>query len=161
MSDFLVEFRELLDQQNIPYGMFGHVDVGCIHVRPAINMHKTGVAKRVRSITDEVQRLVRKYDGLLWGEHGKGFRGEYLEETVGSEVYAIMREVKELFDPDDRLNPGKLASPVSIENDHITKIDEAPLRAQRNRQVPETDRLELYSDAFRCNGNAQCLNSDK
>ena len=160
LADFLVEFRDLLDVQKTTYGMFGHVDVGCIHVRPAINMHKVGVAKRIRDISDEVQRLARKYDGLLWGEHGKGFRGEYLEETVGSEVYGVMREIKTLFDPHNRLNPGKLAAPLTIENDHIIKIDEAPLRAQRNRVVAEQNRFDDYADAFRCNGNAQCLNSD-
>ncbi len=158
LAAFLTEFRELLDKQKTSYGMFGHVDVGCIHVRPAINQNKKDVTKQVRNISDEVQRLACKYDGLLWGEHGKGFRGEYLEETVGPEVYKVMREIKTLFDPKGRLNPGKLASPLDIAEIPITRIDEAPMRSKRNREVSETDRLDSFSDAFRCNGNAQCLN---
>ncbi len=159
LAAFLTEFRELLDNQKTSYGMFGHVDVGCIHVRPAINQNKKEVTKQIRNISDEVQRLARKYGGLLWGEHGKGFRGEYLQETVGPDVYHIMREIKTLFDPTGRLNPGKLASPLNISEIPITRIDEAPMRSRRNRQVPDTERLDTFSDAFRCNGNAQCLNS--
>ncbi len=159
LADFLTEFRALLDKEKTSYGMFGHVDVGCIHVRPALNQNKKDVTARMRYISDEVQKLAIKYNGLLWGEHGKGFRGEYLEETVGSEVYEVMREIKTLFDPHGRLNPGKLASPLRTTEIPITKIDQAPMRSTRNRQVPENNRLEKYADAFRCNGNAQCLNS--
>lgn len=159
LADFLTEFRALLDREKTSYGMFGHVDVGCIHVRPALNQNKNDVVARMRYISDEVQKLAIKYNGLLWGEHGKGFRGEYLEETVGSEVYEVMREIKTLFDPDGRLNPGKLASPLRTQDIPITKIDQAPMRSTRNRQVHENNRLEKYADAFRCNGNAQCLNS--
>lgn len=159
LAAFLTEFRELLDQQKTSYGMFGHVDVGCIHVRPAINQNKKEVSRQLRNISDEVQRLALKYGGLLWGEHGKGFRGEYLQETVGDEVYHVMRQIKTLFDPSGRLNPGKLASPLNIPEIPITRIDEAPMRSKRNRQVPDNDRLDTFSDAFRCNGNAQCLNS--
>ncbi len=165
LASFLSEFRTLLDNMKMSYGMFGHVDVGCIHVRPALNMHKTGVAQHVREISDNVQSLVRKYDGLLWGEHGKGYRGEYLKDTVGEEIYDIMREIKTLFDPNGRLNPGKLAIPKQLKTKQpihqVTKIDEAPLRARRNREVTEENRLDKFSDAFRCNGNSQCLNTDQ
>ena len=63
--------------------MFGHVDAGCLHVRPAIDMKDPAQEALIREITDEVVALTRKYKGVLWGEHGKGVRSEYSPEFFG------------------------------------------------------------------------------
>ena len=74
LADYVAEFRALLDRYKLSYGMFGHADVGCLHVRPALDMRDPADAALIRPISDEVARLTRKYGGLLWGEHGRGFR---------------------------------------------------------------------------------------
>ncbi|HCP98509.1 MAG TPA: hypothetical protein DIT74_12470, partial [Pseudoalteromonas sp.] len=72
LADYIVEFRALLDSYNLQYGMFGHVDAGVLHVRPALDMCDPEQEKLLRTISDEVVKLTAKYGGLMWGEHGKG-----------------------------------------------------------------------------------------
>ncbi len=77
LADFIMEFRTLLDGYGLHYGMFGHVDAGVLHVRPALDMCDPEQEKLIPQISDKVVELVANYDGLVWGEHGKGYRSEY------------------------------------------------------------------------------------
>ena len=69
----------------------------------------------MKQISDEVVALTAKYGGLLWGEHGKGFRAEYSPAFFGETLYAELRKIKAVFDPDNRLNPGKICPPEGID----------------------------------------------
>ena len=77
LADYILEFRAALDRRGLTYGMFGHVDAGVLHVRPAIDMKDPNQEKLIREITEEVVSITKKYGGLLWGEHGKGVRSEF------------------------------------------------------------------------------------
>lgn len=77
LADYIAEFRALLDGHGLSYGMFGHVDAGVLHVRPALDMCDPQQELLMKQISDEVVALTARYGGLLWGEHGKGFRAEY------------------------------------------------------------------------------------
>ena len=90
--------------------MFGHVDAGVLHVRPAIDMKDPAQEPLIREISDEVVALTRKYGGVLWGEHGKGVRSEYAPAFFGP-LYPRLQEIKAAFDPHNQLNPGKIAAP--------------------------------------------------
>ncbi len=154
LADFIAEFRQLLDDNNLQYGMFGHVDAGVLHVRPAIDMKDPEQAKLLRPITDKVVELTRKYKGLLWGEHGKGLRSEYAPEFFG-ELYPQLQRIKATFDPRNQLNPGKIATPS---NDFtLTAIDAAPTRGEADRIIP-VHIWEGYSEGMYCNGNGLCFN---
>ena len=72
LAEYIAEFRALLDSHGLQYGMFGHVDAGVLHVRPALDMKDPKYAALVRPISDAVAALAQRYGGLLWGEHGKG-----------------------------------------------------------------------------------------
>ena len=74
LAPYIGEFRDLLDAHDLDYGMFGHVDAGVLHVRPLLDLKSPGAMGTVRIITDQVVDLTNKYNGLLWGEHGKGVR---------------------------------------------------------------------------------------
>ena len=111
LADYIREFRAILDGHGLRYGMFGHVDVGCLHVRPALNLRDPEDGRLLRQISDEVTRLVKSYGGVLWAEHGKGFRSEYSPTFFGPELYRSCARVKGAFDPYNQLNPGKLATP--------------------------------------------------
>ncbi|MFH1804451.1 MAG: FAD-binding and (Fe-S)-binding domain-containing protein [Pseudomonadota bacterium] len=158
LADFIAEFRALLDAEGLDYGMFGHVDVGCLHVRPLLDMCDDEDEARLRRVSDGVVALTRKYNGLIWGEHGKGFRGEYSPTYFGPELYDVLRRIKEEFDPEGQLNPGKIASPFSRDMP-ITAIDAAPLRGHFDRQIDAKLRDD-YLNATRCNGNGACFNYD-
>lgn len=155
LADYIREFRAALDRRGLVYGMFGHVDAGCLHVRPALDMKDPAQEKLVRDISDEVFALTRKYRGVLWGEHGKGFRSEYAPEFFGP-LYPRMQEVKAAFDPHNQLNPGKIAAPPGHA---LTRLDEVPTRGQADRRIPIAVR-EANQDSLHCNGNAACFNFD-
>lgn len=108
LADYIAEFRALLDSHGLSYGMFGHVDAGVLHVRPALDMCDPQQEILMKQISDDVVALTAKYGGLLWGEHGKGFRAEYSPAFFGEELFAELRKVKAAFDPHNRLNPGKI-----------------------------------------------------
>ncbi|KPM82043.1 FAD-binding and (Fe-S)-binding domain-containing protein [Cobetia sp. UCD-24C] len=110
LADYIAEFRAALDARGLRYGMFGHVDAGVLHVRPALDMKDPAQQAMIREISDEVAALTHKYGGLLWGEHGKGVRSEYSPRFFGS-LYGALQDVKAAFDPHNQLNPGKIASP--------------------------------------------------
>ncbi len=154
MSEFIAGFRATLDEAGVSYGMFGHADVGCVHVRPALDLTDPEHETMVRSITDSVVALLKRHGGVLWGEHGRGFRGDSVEQFLPEETIAIMRQVKAAFDPKDVLNPGKLYRPAGAD-DAIVAVDEPPLRGQSDRRVPVAVR-QHFDSAFACNGNGLC-----
>jgi FAD/FMN-containing dehydrogenase/Fe-S oxidoreductase len=155
LADYIAEFRALLDGHCLEYGMFGHVDAGVLHVRPAIDMKDPAQATLIREISDGVVALTRKYGGLLWGEHGKGIRSEYSPEVFGT-LYPLVQAVKAAFDPHNKLNPGKIATPGT---GALLRVDGVPTRGEAMRAVPEAVRAE-YESAVHCNGNGACYNYD-
>lgn len=146
---YIEEFRAILDAEGLRYGMFGHVDVGCLHVRPALDLRTAEDEARLRRISDAVCDLVQKYGGLIWGEHGKGMRSAYSPRFFGP-LWPTLRRVKALFDPHDQLNRGKIAT---AEAPLVTIT--APTRGQRDRQIAAADQ-DAYEVAIACNGNGAC-----
>ena len=155
LSAYIQEFKQLLDDYNLDYAMFGHVDVGCLHVRPALNLQIPQDEALIRTISDRVVTLVRQYGGVMWAEHGRGFRSEYTSIFFGEELYQDLRKIKSAFDPHNRLNPGKIVTPFNSEEQVVTL--EAPLRGHYDRQVPTAMQAD-YEVAFSCNGNGACFN---
>ena len=157
LADYIVEFRALLDGHNLSYGMFGHVDAGVLHVRPALDMCDPQQEILMKRISDEVVALTARYGGLLWGEHGKGVRGEYSPAFFGEELYSELRRIKAAFDPANRLNPGKICTPLGVD-DPMIKVDSVT-RGQYDRQIPIAVRGD-WRGAMECNGNGLCFNFD-
>lgn len=155
LADYIVELRHLLDGYGLKYGMFGHVDVGCLHMRPALDINTEEDRQLVVTLTKKVNALVKKYHGVYWSEHGKGFRSEYIIDYFGDQLYQTLREVKGMFDPHNQLNPGKIVVPDGS-SDSVVKVD-GPFKGYQDMQVNPEIRHE-YAGAFNCNGNAACLN---
>ncbi|MFO1367950.1 MAG: FAD-binding and (Fe-S)-binding domain-containing protein [Marinagarivorans sp.] len=154
LADYIAEFRALLDARGLRYGMFGHVDAGVLHVRPALDLKDPAQAKQIRAISDEVAALTYKYGGLLWGEHGKGVRSEYAPQFFG-ELYPQLQRIKAAFDPNNQLNPGKIATPSA--HSALLKIDEVSMRGEFDRQIA-VNNWQGFSEAVYCNGNGACYN---
>ena len=154
LADYIQEFRALLESYGLQYGMFGHVDAGCLHVRPQLDMTDPMDAKLVGEITEKVNALVKKYGGILWGEHGRGFRTQYTEDYFGPKLMHAMRQIKTVFDPNDKFNPGKIVTSLKTKTEPVPL--QSPMRGEFDRQIKDQWQ-HRFEAMLRCNGNAQCL----
>lgn len=153
---YVRDFRRVLDNEQLDYGMFGHADVGCLHVRPFLNMQSPEDQRRIRRITDKVAQLTHHYGGLLWGEHGRGVRGEFSPLFFGETLFSELCRIKKAFDPNDLFNRGKL---VPVDGHHVLKIDEIPFRGTFDASIKEKHQ-DHYREAIHCNGNGTCFNQE-
>ena len=156
LEAFIEKFRELLDKHQLSYDMFGHVDAGVLHVRPAIDMKDPKQALLIREISNKVAQLAQAHGGVLWGEHGKGVRSEYAPAFF-SELYPVLQEIKTAFDPHNQLNPGKIATPIASTQSELLKIDGVPTRGEKDRLI-ESKAFETFTKGMHCNGNGACFN---
>ena len=157
LADFIMEFRALLDAHKLDYGMFGHVDAGVLHVRPALDMNDPQQEVLLKQISDQVVALVAKYGGLMWGEHGKGYRSEYAPAFFGDDLYAELRKIKAVFDPLNKMNPGKICTPIHSDAQLVQVTDTK--RGTFDRTIPVVFKDE-FAPAMSCNGNGLCFNYD-
>ena len=155
LADFILEFRALLDTHGLHYGMFGHVDAGVLHVRPALDLCDPEQEKLMHQISDEVVALVAKYGGLMWGEHGKGYRSEYGPAFFGDMLFKELRKIKSAFDPHNKMNPGKICTPLDS-SDTLVKVSDTK-RATYDRTIPVAFK-DAFAPAMSCNGNGLCFN---
>jgi FAD/FMN-containing dehydrogenase/Fe-S oxidoreductase len=110
---FYDRFAAILADHGTVGACYGHADVGCLHIRPVLNVKTEEGVEKLRSIAREVSDLVVEYGGSMSGEHGDGLaRSGWNAKLFGPEVYSAFEEIKHAFDPFDRMNPGKVvASP--------------------------------------------------
>ncbi len=118
LPEFIARFREILQRHGTDGAFYGHASVGCLHIRPVLNLKKSEDVARMRRISSEVTDLVLEYGGSLSGEHGDGLaRSEWNEKMFGPRLYRAFQRVKAAFDPDLLLNPGKIvAAPPMTDN---------------------------------------------
>jgi len=96
---------------------YAHASVGCLHVRPVLNMKQEGGAKAMRAIAEEAFEMVREYKGSHSGEHGDGLvRSEFHEAMFGSRMVKAFEDVKDRFDPAGTFNPGKIVRPPRMDD---------------------------------------------
>ena len=155
LADYIAEFKLLLDKHHLVYGMYGHVDAGCVHVRPALDLKLANDEKLLRELSSDVVALVKKYHGVIWGEHGKGYRSEFTVDFFGEPLYLALRKIKTLFDPCNKLNPGKIVTPLES-SDAVVKLEDN-LRARFDKQIPGDWQAE-FANPLACNGNGACFN---
>ena len=118
LPEYIRRFNEIILSHNTTAGYYGHASVGCLHIRPMVNLkEETGVETMV-SIAREITDLVLEFGGALSGEHGDGIvRGVWNEKMFGPVVYNAFRELKCAFDPQGIMNPGKVIDcPPMTEN---------------------------------------------
>src|SRR3954466_16264043 len=117
----LADYTERLNAVFAKHGtrgtMYAHASEGCLHVRPVLNLKFEKDVKAMRAIAEETFEMVREYKGSHSGEHGDGLvRSEFHEAMFGSRIVADFREVKQRFDPDNLLNPGKIVDPPKMDD---------------------------------------------
>ncbi len=117
----LAAYTERLNGIFAKYGtkgtFYAHASVGCLHVRPVLNVKRDEDVGKLRAIAEETFALVREYGGAHSGEHGDGIvRSEFHEEMFGARIVEAFRDVKRAFDPDGVLNPGKIVDAPKMDD---------------------------------------------
>jgi FAD/FMN-containing dehydrogenase/Fe-S oxidoreductase len=109
LRDYIAAFLALITRHGTTAGVYAHASVGCLHVRPVINLKTESGVRTFEAIAAEVSQLVLRYGGALSGEHGDGLvRSPFQEKMYGPTLYRAFRELKGAFDPQNLLNPGKI-----------------------------------------------------
>ena len=118
LPDFVRRFDSIVRKHGTEAGYYGHASVGCLHIRPLINLKNQEGIDRMVAISDEISDLVLEFGGSMSGEHGDGLvRSGYNEKMFGSQIYQAFRDVKTAFDPKKIMNPGKIVdSPPMTDN---------------------------------------------
>ncbi len=111
LRDYIEKFLRIIARHGTKAGVYAHASVGCLHVRPVINLKTKEGVRRFQAIAAEVAALVLEYGGALSGEHGDGLvRSPFQEKMYGPQLYAAFRKLKRTFDPRGVLNPGKIVN---------------------------------------------------
>jgi len=118
LPQYIRRFREILKEHGTTAGYYGHTSVGCIHIRPMINLKEVREIEKMRSIAEAIRDLVLEYGGAMSAEHGDGLaRSQWNEKLFGPALYQAFKEVKRAFDPQGIMNPGKIVdAPPMTEN---------------------------------------------
>jgi FAD/FMN-containing dehydrogenase/Fe-S oxidoreductase len=122
LPEFVKRFDEIVKSHGTVAGYYGHASVGCLHIRPLIDLKRQDGVDRLVGIAEEISDLVLEFGGSMSGEHGDGLvRSGFNEKMFGTQIYNAFREVKQAFDPKGIMNPGKIVdSPPMTENLRIS-----------------------------------------
>ena len=109
LRDYIERFLQIVRAHDSVTGVYAHASVGCLHVRPVVNMKTEAGVRKFESIANAIADLVLEFGGALSGEHGDGLvRGPFIEKMFGPVLYEAFRTVKQTFDPHGIFNPGKI-----------------------------------------------------
>jgi len=118
LHDYIKRFAEILAEEGVEQaGYYAHASVGCLHVRPVLNLKQRDDVVRLRRIADRISSLALEFGGTMTGEHGDGLvRSEWLARMYGPQLVEAFGKVKAAFDPQGLLNPGKIVNPLSMDS---------------------------------------------
>ena len=109
LPEFIKRFREVVARHDTIAGYYGHCSVGCMHIRPLINLKQESEMHKMVSIANAISDLVLEFNGAMSGEHGDGLaRSHFNDKLFGPALYDAFRQIKRAFDPDNLMNPGKI-----------------------------------------------------
>ncbi len=125
LAEYTAGLTDIFEKHGTKGTWYAHASVGCLHVRPVLNLRLDQDVKTMRSIAEQAFELVRKYKGSHSGEHGDGIvRSEFHEEMFGKKIIATFEEVKQKFDPSGIFNPGKIVSPPKMDDRSLFRYPE-------------------------------------
>ncbi len=159
LTSFAREVRRVLADEGLPAVWYGHASVGCLHIRPMVDLRLPGAIARVRRVGEAVADIVHAHDGSLSGEHGDGrLRSELLPRMYGPDMMRRFRDLKTALDPARILNPGILVDPEPLDTGF--RIAASPPRREYVTAVSFAREGGLARAVEACNGNGQCRRSD-
>jgi Fe-S oxidoreductase/FAD/FMN-containing dehydrogenase len=156
LGSYLREFMALLARYHYRYTLFGHFGQGCVHCRICFELGTEEGVKQFRSFMNEAADLVVRYGGSLSGEHGDGqAKGELLPKMFGERLMEAMREFKSIWDPDWKMNPGKVVNAYPLDTNLRVGPDYHRHPVATHFQFPD-DKGSFAAATERCFGIGKC-----
>jgi FAD/FMN-containing dehydrogenase/Fe-S oxidoreductase len=156
LGTYLRDLHKLMQGYGYRSALYGHFGHACVHMRINFDLESAQGIAKYRKFVEEAADLVISYGGSLSGEHGDGqSRAELLPKMFGPELVQAFREFKALWDPDWKMNPGKVVEPYKLDENLRLGADYKPWQPQTHFQFPE-DHGSLASATLRCVGVGKC-----
>ncbi len=161
LGEYTERLTEVFTRHGTTGTWYAHAAVGCLHVRPILNLKLDTDRKKLRTIAEEAHALLRDYKGTHSGEHGDGLaRSEFIEPMLGPRIVKAFEEIKAAFDPEGVFNPHKIVDPLPMDDRSISRYPEsyAPVEIKENLDWSEWG--GFYRAAEMCNNNGACRKRD-
>ncbi len=156
LPDYLRDFQDLVDRFGYHTVLFGHIGQGCVHNRLDLDLASAEGLANFRAFLDEAADLVVRYGGSLSGEHGDGqLRGALLGKMFGPELIEAFAKFKAIFDPDGKMNPGKVVNPYRPDQNVRLGTDYRPRQVRTHFSFVE-DQGSFAEASNRCFGVGKC-----
>jgi FAD/FMN-containing dehydrogenase/Fe-S oxidoreductase len=156
LGAYLRDLRKLMQAFHYQGSFYGHFGHACVHTRMDYDLESTEGVRKFRRFMEEAADLVVRYGGSLSGEHGDGqARAELLPKMFGPEIMQAFREFKSLWDPDWKMNPGKLIKPYRLDENLRLGADYDPWQPETHFKFPD-DYGSLAAATLRCVGVGKC-----
>lgn len=161
LADYTDRLTRIFEKHGTKGTWYAHASVGCLHVRPVLNMKADEGARKMRAIAEEAAAMVREYKGSYSGEHGDGLvRSEWIAPMFGVRLARAFEEIKDAFDPHGLMNPGKIVRPPKMDDRRL-------FRYQPGYQMPPIETALDWSEwggfgpaVEMCNNNGACRKLD-
>ncbi len=155
-GDYMRDLRDLYDEYGYDAALYGHFGQGCIHTRIPFDLRTDEGISQYRSFIDEASDLCATYGGSFSAEHGDGqARGELLPKMYGETLIEAFREFKAIWDPEGKMNPGKVVDPNRLDENLRLGTDYHPQEPDTHFAYPE-DNGRFSHAALRCVGVGKC-----
>lgn len=155
LPEYVKRFDEVVQKHGTTAGYYGHASVGCLHVRPLVNLKRRDGVDRMEAIASDISDLVLEFGGSMSGEHGDGLvRSMWTEKMFGSKIYEAFRQVKMVFDPKGIMNPGKIVNGPSM-TDNL-RISPNYRTVSLTTEFSFSDQGGFAAAIEMCNGQGAC-----
>ena len=155
LAPFIQEFDDYLKSHDKTAGFYGHAGVGCLHIRPMLDLKKQSDVDLMVQMMEDVSDILKRYGGAVSGEHGDGLTRSWLNEKMfGSEVYGLFQGLKKAFDPKDLMNPGKIVNAPAPRQNLKSLKSQPTLEVKTKYNFDKEGGFNFAVDM--CNGNATC-----
>ncbi|OGA47808.1 MAG: lactate dehydrogenase [Betaproteobacteria bacterium RIFCSPLOWO2_12_FULL_62_13] len=160
LAEYTDRLTRVFEKHGTQGTWYAHASVGCLHVRPVLNMREDG-AQKMRAIAEEAAELVKRYKGAYSGEHGDGLaRSEWIAPFFGPRLVSAFEEIKDIFDPKGLLNPGKIVRPAKQDDRTLFRFRPG-YRIEKMKTALDWSELGGFDKAVEmCNNNGHCRKFD-
>jgi FAD/FMN-containing dehydrogenase/Fe-S oxidoreductase len=157
LAEYTTRLTDVFARHGVEGTWYAHASVGCLHVRPVLNMKDGGDVRKMRAIAEETFAMVREYKGSHSGEHGDGIvRSEFHTPMFGERIVAAFEDVKQSFDPTGLFNPGKIVDPPRMDDRDLFRYRPGYAAAPMETALDWSEWGGLIGAVEMCNNNGEC-----